>query len=88
MKYLTEEELIQFINWCKTHKIKQKEIANITGLHEQWISKVFSARKDKRNKNFKGDVKAIKKYPLERAHVKLVVMTKKEDALRDIEFNL
>lgn len=82
-KYLSEEELAEFIAWCKQNKISQKEIAELCGVHEQWISKVFSARRSKRNKNFKGDPEDIKKPKFERARARLVLLTKKEELLKN-----
>lgn len=84
-KYLTETELLEFINWCKRNKISQKELAEICGLHEQWISKVFAARKNKRNKNFKGDVDKIKKHKFERARARLLMLAKREETLQGFE---
>lgn len=84
-KYLTEQELLQFISWCKENNIDQKEVAKIAGLHEQWISKVFASRKEKRNKNFKGDPKKIEKPNFERARARLVVLTKKDEAMKGFE---
>lgn len=81
-KYLSEEELEKFIAWCKKNKITQKEVAEICGMHEQWISKVFTARRSRRNKNFKKDPEELLKPKFERARARLVLLTKKEEALR------
>lgn len=83
-KYLTEAELLEFIDWCKRNKITQKEIAELCGVHEQWVSKTFTARRFKRNKNFKGDVKKMKKPQFERARARLVILTKKNQALEEL----
>jgi len=80
MKHLTEKELHIFINFCKENKIRQKEVAKICGLHEQMISKVFSARKEKRNKNFQGEEKQM--HPFERIRANLVIETKEKEVLK------
>lgn len=82
-KYLSEVELAEFIEWCKQSKITQKKIAEICGVHEQWISKVFTSRKIKRNKNFKGDPEKIIKPKFERAKAKLVLLIKKDQILKE-----
>jgi hypothetical protein len=52
-KFLTLQETRKFIDWCKESKISQKKIAEICHFHEQWVSKVFTSHKVKRNKNCK-----------------------------------
>ena len=82
-KYLSETELITFIRWCEENKISQKEIAKLAGVHEQWISKVFSSRKIKRNKNFKRNIEDIKKPAFERARARLIFFIKKDEAFKN-----
>jgi transcriptional regulator with XRE-family HTH domain len=75
-KFLTEEELIQFIDWCKANRIRQRQVAKLAGLQEQWVSQIFRARK---NRN--GEPNQIKKPSFLRARAKLVLLQNKKRAL-------
>jgi transposase len=80
-KYLDEDELKAFVEWCKRSNLTQKEIAKMAGFHEQWVSMVFSRLKPKRNKNFKALEK--KNFKFDRAKAKLIVMMKKLESAED-----
>lgn len=65
-KYLSEQELLEFIEWCKLHKIKQREVAKIGRVTDRWISQIFVAAKKEINENSKGDINNVKKPRLSR----------------------
>jgi predicted transcriptional regulator len=52
--YLSEEELLEFIVWCKDNKIKNKDVAKVLNISKQTVSNIFGPRKPKRSRSFKG----------------------------------